>query len=87
LVSIARNLSTVHQIKQFIAVQQVDARLLPGLPTLQPEIESTAGRLMEGLAQQIINHILKSASLGRSSFFDLTQQSIVNHQSATHASK
>jgi hypothetical protein len=54
---------------------------------LQPEIESTAGRLMEGLAQQIINHILKSASLGRSSFFDLTQQSIVNHQSATHASK
>lgn len=81
--------TTVHQIEQLVAIEQVDSRPRFRLPSSKHELDSLSGRLWRKcLLQQLICDFLKRAAFASGLLLDAFQDIVIDRQRrARHASK
>lgn len=70
----------VHQVEKCVAVHKIDSRHFTGLPALEVQLVSRAGRRRQSLAQEVVGKRLESSPLFRRFFLQSAEKSIVNRQ-------
>ena len=81
--------SPIHQIEEFVAVEQIDARLLDGFPAAELDPDPLSRRrLGQRLPKQFIGDILKRATFPDRFFFQPPEKVVINSQGrSSHASR
>lgn len=81
--------SPIHQIEEFVAVEQIDIWLLDGAPAAELDPDPLSRRrLGQRLPKQFIGDILKRATFPDRFFFQPSEKVVINSQGrSSHASK
>ena len=80
-----RELAPIHEVEQGFAVEQIDPRLLRGLPALKLKLVRFRGEIRQGASKQVVRDCLQSPALLGGFLFQLTKELIINSQrDSTH---
>jgi hypothetical protein len=84
----AHGSASVHYVKQFVTIEEVNHGLLAGFPALHSQPVPRAWSTSKGLPQEIVCRCLQGSSFVRRSLFELTKDGIIDLQScSSHALK